>query len=264
MPEGVDRLIEAWRTLRRDLDREGQHRWGSSQLARAAKLAGVPHLDAHDTRIGDLSCAIWGEFHGLASHEGGDLGDEDRRNWARVALLDLIEAQIAELEAHRETLDLDRIEQGRREAPARSTFDDSKQASLARRYEADSDRGFYRALKEFRQVEADAPTRIEAAPDLPIPDLPESRMGSFCGATPPADRERALAFPDAPTVENPTVRGADGLPLSITRPPRGPSEASGSGPKARKAPVTARGDGRCGPGRGPLEGGPDAARRAEP
>jgi hypothetical protein len=218
MPEGVDRLIEAWRALRRDLGREGQHRWGSPQLARAANLAGVPHLDAHGHRIGDLSCAIWGQFHGLASHEGGDLDDEGRRDWARVALLELVDARIAELEAHRDTLDLDRIDQARREAPARSTFDDSKEASLARRYEADSDRGFYRALKEFRQVEADAAARVEAAPELPIPDPPDSRMGSFREATPPADRERAPAFLDAPIVEDPAVRGADGLPLSITRP----------------------------------------------
>ncbi len=83
---------------------------------------------------------------------------------------------------------------------------------------ADSDRGFYKALKEFRQVEAQAPIRIEAAPDLPIEDQPDSRMGSFCEATPPSDRERALAFLDAPMAENPPVRGSDGKPLSITRP----------------------------------------------
>jgi hypothetical protein len=218
MPEGVDRLLDAWRVLRRDLDREGQHGWGAAQLARAANLIGVRSENAHSTRIGDLSCAIWGEFHGLAAHEGADLDNEGRRNWARVELLELVDARIAELEAHRATLDLDRIEQDRREAPARSTFDDSKQASLARRYEADSDRGFYKALKEFRQVEAEAPTRIEAAPDLPIPDLPDSRVGSFCGATPPADRERALAFLDDPVVNNTVVRGADGLPPGITRP----------------------------------------------
>jgi hypothetical protein len=217
MPEGVDRLVEAWRTLRRDLDREGPHRWGSPQLARAANLAGVPHLDAHGTRIGDLSNAIWGEFHGLTAQEGGELDGDGRRDWARLALLELIDARIAELEAHRDTLDLDRIERDRAEAPARSTFDDSKQASLARRYEADSDRGFYKALKEFRQIEADAPTRIEAAPDLPIPDQSVSRMGSSREATPPADRERALAFLDASNVENPVARGSDGLPLSIIR-----------------------------------------------
>jgi hypothetical protein len=218
MPEGVVRLIEAWLILRRDLDREGQHRWGTPQLARAANLIGVRNEVAHGTRIGDLSCALWGEFHGLAAHEGGDLDNEARRNWARLALLELVDAQIAELEAHQGTLDLDRIEQDRREAPARATFDDSKQASLARRYEADSDRGFYKALKEFRQVEAQAPTRIEAAPDLLIPELPDSRMDSFCAATPPANRERALAFLNTPMAENPPVRGSDGLPLSITRP----------------------------------------------
>jgi hypothetical protein len=137
---------------------------------------------------------------------------------ARLALLELVDAQIAELEAHQGTLDLDRIEQDRREAPARATLDDSKQASLARRYEADSDRGFYKALKEFRKIEAQAPTRIEAAPDLLIPDLPDLRMDSFYAATPPANRERALAFLNTPMAENPPVRGSDGLPLSITPP----------------------------------------------
>jgi hypothetical protein len=218
MPEGIDRLLEAWGVLRRDLDREGPHRWGAVQMSRAVTLTGVRSERSHDTRIGDLSNAIWGEFHNLAAHEGGDLDNEARRNWARAALLELVDAQIAELEAHRGTLDLDRIEQDRREAPVRATFDDSKEASLARRYEADSDRGFYKALKEFRQVEAEATTRIEAAPSLPNLDLPDSRMDSFCEASPPADRERALAFLDAPTTENPTVRGSDGRPLSITRP----------------------------------------------
>ncbi len=139
MPEGVDRLLEAWGVLRRDLDREGPHRWGAVQMSRAVNLMGVRSERSHDTRIGDLSNALWGEFHGLTSQEGGDLDNEARRNWARGALLELVDDQIAELKAHKGTLDLDRIEQDRREAPARAKFDDSKQASLARRYEADSD-----------------------------------------------------------------------------------------------------------------------------
>ena len=102
--------------------------------------------------------------------------------------------------------------------PLRSTFDDSREASLARRYEADADRGFYKALKEFRRVEAEVPSRIEAAPDDPIASPPESRMGSFREAASPVDRERALDFLDELMVENPVVRGADGRPLSITRP----------------------------------------------
>ena len=218
MPEGIDRLLDAWQILRRDLDREGPHRLERVQMARAVTLTGVRSERSHDTRIGDLSNALWGEFHNLTALEGGDLDNEARRNWARAALLELVDAQIAELVAHKGTLDLDRIEQDRREAPARAKFDDSKQASLARRYEADSDRGFYKALKELRQVEAQAPIRIEATPDLPNLDLSDSRMGSFCEATPPSDRERALAFLETPMAENPPVRGSDGRPVSITRP----------------------------------------------
>jgi hypothetical protein len=217
MPEGVDRLLDAWRVLHRDLDRE-ELRWGSPQMSRAVNLIGKRSEDAHSTRIGDLSSALWGDFRGLAAHEGGGLDDEARREWARVELLGLVDAQIAELEAHRGTLDLDRIEQDRREAPIRATFDDSKEATLARRYEADADRGFYKALKEFRQVEAEVPTRIEAAPVAPTLDLPDSRMGSFSATTPPDDRERSLSFLDDPTAENPVVRGSDGLPVSLTRP----------------------------------------------
>ena len=55
----------------------------------------------------------------------------------------------------------------------------------------------------------------------------------------------ALWLADAPIAENPVARGADGLPLSITRPLPPPTEASGSGPKVTKAPATARGGGRC-------------------
>jgi hypothetical protein len=217
MPEGVDRLIEGWRNLRRELDCEGPHRWYALQLARAANLDGVPHLDAHGTRIGDLSNAIWGEFHGLTAREGGDLDVEARRQWARLALLELIDARIAELQAHRTTLDFDRIEQDRREAPALARFDDSQEARLARRYEADADRGFYKALKEFRQVEAEAATRVEPSPEVPIADRPDPRMDSFREPPLPVDRERALAFLNDPSVEETADRGPDSPPLSLTR-----------------------------------------------
>ena len=217
MPEGVDRLIEGWRNLRRELDYEGAHRWGSPQLARAANLSGVLHLDAHGTRIGDLSNAIWGEFHGLTAREGGDLDDEARRQWARVALLELIDARIAELEAHRTTLDFDRIEQDRLEAPALARFDDSQEARLARRYEADADRGFYKALKEFRLVEAEAAARVEPSPEVPIPDRPDPRMGSFREPPLPAARERALALLNDLEDEETTARGSEKPPLSPAR-----------------------------------------------
>ena len=164
MPEGSTALLEAWGVLRLDLDRDVCTDGAQMQIPRAVNLTGVRSERSHDTRIGDLSNALWGEFHNLTAQEGGDLDNEARRNWARAELLKLVDDQIAELVAHKATLDLDRIEQDRREAPARAKFDDSKQASLARRYEADSDRGFYKALNYYYgKSRAEAQTRIETA-----------------------------------------------------------------------------------------------------
>ncbi len=49
----------------------------------------------------------------------------------------------------------------RLEAPDRALFDASREACLARRYEAEASRGFFKALKELRQVEAEAAERPE-------------------------------------------------------------------------------------------------------
>ena len=47
-------------------------------------------------------------------------------------------------------------EEGQAEAGRRAMFDPSKEACLARRYEAAAERGFFKALKEFREVEREA------------------------------------------------------------------------------------------------------------
>ena len=85
-----------------------------------------------------------------------DLDEEFRRGWAKALLFARIDAEIAGLTAHRETLDFERIELDRAEAGLRAQFDSSKQATLARRYESEAHRLFYKALKEFRKVEAEA------------------------------------------------------------------------------------------------------------
>ena len=106
--------------------------------------------------------------------------------------------------------DLDRIEPDCCEALVRPTVDVSNPSLPARCHEADSHRGFDKSLKSLRQVGADAPTRIEAAPDFTIADVPDSRVGSCCEAIPPPDRDQAPTFPDARIVEDPVVRGIDG------------------------------------------------------
>jgi hypothetical protein len=61
------------------------------------------------------------------------------------------------------------------EAGRLASFDTSREACLARRYEAASERGFYRALKEFRLLQK------QAKPPQPAPTLEEMRseLASF-------------------------------------------------------------------------------------
>ena len=56
------------------------------------------------------------------------------------------------------------VAQLRAEAKARAMFDPSKEATLARKYEAAAERGFFRALKELRQLEKQAKAVRAAAP----------------------------------------------------------------------------------------------------
>ena len=55
-----------------------------------------------------------------------------------------------------EGVDAQEAERLRAEAGRRAMFDPSKEATLARKYEAAAERGFFRALKELRQIEKQA------------------------------------------------------------------------------------------------------------
>jgi hypothetical protein len=219
-PEGVDRLIDAWRDLRADLAIEPKPVWTAAHLEEAANMTGVKTQHARGSRLGALSRGFWGDFAALADDEGGDLDEEFRKEWAKAGLFERIDAEIAGLEAHRETLDFEMIELDRAEAGARALFDTSKDSCLARRYASEASRGFYKALKEFRKVESESEARAESAPTLPAPSRAEASVGSFRETTPPPDREPSRAFPAAPMAEVPVVRGSNGQPLGIGRPPK--------------------------------------------
>ena len=163
-PEGVDVLIGAWGDLRDDLSADPKPVWGDEQLARGANLLGIRERHARASRLGALSLAFWGDFAGLDAADGGQHGPEKRRIWAYIALGDRIAAEIAALEEHRKTLDHDTIAIDRAEAGLRALFDDSKPACLARRYEAEANRGFFRALTEYRKVEAESLQKSEVVP----------------------------------------------------------------------------------------------------
>jgi hypothetical protein len=66
-----------------------------------------------------------------------------------------------------EDLDEGEVARLRAEAGRRAMFDPSKEATLARKYEAAAERGFFRALKELREIEkrekaADPVSQLEA------------------------------------------------------------------------------------------------------
>ncbi len=231
MPEGIDVLIEAWGDLRDDLTADPEPVWDEEQLARAANLLGIRERHARASRMGALSLAFWGDFSGLDAADGGQHGPEKRRIWAYIALGDRIAAEIAALEAHRATLGHETIAIDRAEAGARALFDASKPACLARRYEAEANRGFFRALTEYRKVEAEALVRKESSPSPSKPvnlfdsdePAPVSKMGSFRETPPPPVRNPAWDRPDFFSTDDSIVRDVDGRPLRITNAPKTPA-----------------------------------------
>jgi hypothetical protein len=219
-PEGVDRLVDAWTDLRNDLT---VGVWDTEQLEQAVNLTGLKARHATGTMLGGLTKALNGDFGALGQEEGAGLDGDARKGWAKARLFEAIDGEIAALGAHVETLDFEMIDLDRAEAPELALFDDSKPACLARRYEAEASRGFFRALREFRKVEAEFAATVEPATaptsaPAPKPASPSSEMGSFREMPLTTDRKPARSLSAAGSNENPLVRDASGQPLSLGRP----------------------------------------------
>ena len=155
-PEGIELMLEAWQDLRAGLTHESRPFWTREDLATAANLLGLRIEQVKGTRLDALSRAVGCDPFGLTDQERSTIERAAIEGWAIARLVERVDAEIAELEAHHETLDTEMIEEDRAEAGARALFDPSKEAALARRYESEARRGFFRSLKEFRLVEAEA------------------------------------------------------------------------------------------------------------
>jgi hypothetical protein len=122
-----------------------------------------------------------------------------------AAITDRVVQAIADFEAPE---DMDEAEAARLriETARLAAFDTSKEACLARRYEAAAERSFYRALKEFRQIEKEA----RAAAGSPEINEALASLGSFCPdvnrpANPsPAPMINTRPFPTQ-TTQNPST-----------------------------------------------------------
>jgi len=220
MPEGVDVLIGRWAVLRADLDHPSRCRWEIGHFIRSNDLLGLDNSSVSPFEA--MTYASKGEFKHLEAHEGAGLDDDDRRQWARVRLGELIDAAVVQLHAHRATLDHAAIAAERAGAADRALFDPSKEAILARKYEAAAERGIYRALRELRQVEAEYAALLAANPDS---DEESEAVASSC--PPPESEPVDPESPAEPTAEQTTH--SIHIPTSPTSQARRPSNSGPTG-----------------------------------
>ena len=212
MPEGVDRLIGAWAQLGEDLgDDLRENSWGPVHREFAERLSGRAAVARGESQIMALfraSCGI--------DDEGRDLDDGDRRAWAVDQLREIVEAHLADLQAHRATLDPDQVARDRARAADRALFDPSKESVLARKYEAAAERALFRTLAELREVEAEAEARAkDGAESGPEP----GPLGSFLPDAPPAGPGPTPEPPIAPTDADPTPPSGRPAPAAGASPP---------------------------------------------
>jgi hypothetical protein len=194
-------LIVNWLDLRGDLTLEGQPIWTDAHIEAAVKLTGLRMSEAQGSRIVVLSKAMRGDFSALADLEEGDLAPQDRQLRARSRLVERIDEEIAALEALYETLDFESIELDRARAADIALFDPSKEASLARRYESEARRGFFKSLKEFHKAEAEEAERLASAPPAsairPNAQMASSREEPSTDPADPAKMSPEASWPDS-------------------------------------------------------------------
>src|SRR5262249_9745355 len=139
-----------------------------------------------------------------------------------------IASEIAELEARREAFDEEALERDRAEACERALFDPSPEAERARKYEAATERGIYRTLKEFRQVEAEAAATVSEDETYEAP-------GSFSPGAPVEAPEEELEPAEPPPIPDPPRAPAS--PSDVEGPRAIPAQPIAAVPIRTEAPA---------------------------
>jgi hypothetical protein len=216
-PEGIDRLIQGFEDLRSDLTLADGMRWDWQHCEQLHHMMGLRRMDVPVSRARALTEAMAGNFQHLSQSDRTELEKNDRILWALASQVYLIDGEIARLRTVREGLDLEGIELDRAEAAHRAIFDASPESVLARKYEAANERGFYRALREFREIQAEYP-KVETVQEFA--DEPIEEVGSSLPDPPGEEFEEASLDPIDPEISLPVVEGAEKAPK------KGPKAAS--------------------------------------
>ncbi len=191
-PEGVDLLIRVFLELMLDLVHPTHHRWSYSHCQRVDNMMGRRPEDFPISRVGVFSKVLWDDLSYLEPGEAEGMTEADRRSWAAEGIAAIIEAEVEALRTLRDGFDSEAVDLDRAGAGTRALFDPSKEAILARRYEAAAERGFYRALREFREFQAAAVDSPRAEPARDDPGTRGSLASCFrSGSDPVGDDESA-------------------------------------------------------------------------
>ena len=233
MPEGVDLLLQKLRDLRDVAAGVTGEAWSMHNRWEVDCCMGHVSGASPHSRCHILGLAMEGKFDELRFEDGAGLDRDGRIQWAREQMILLIEDEIARLEAHRETLDLAGIAQSRAEAVDRALVDTGPEATLARKYEASTERAMFRTLNELRGLRKERAQALKAAP----PTLHESKQAQdrHHDAFPElAEINESLAsfFPGSP----PPVPPADSIPVRAGSPSNRPQSAYGDKKKRPKLP----------------------------
>ena len=221
-PEGIDWLVEYWLELRADLMIEDRVVWTWNHWDRAESLMGNPEGNLRVSRTRALTEAVGGFFANLDPTDGEGLDDAARARWARDEIAAMIDAEIARLQEVRISLDPDSIERDRLEAPDRALFDPSREMTLARKYEGATERGMYKALKEFKEVEA-AAKKLGESGATPLVETTCESLASF-GSELELEEPKAEVKPPLPrrslpksplTVPFSTLRVVEEAPVAV-------------------------------------------------
>ena len=219
-PEGIDALIADWDRMLQAIDGRGVERWDYSNYLQADWLNG--HNSVVNSDYKAYTFALQNRPECLTPEELAEAGTThaERRNWAHRKIIEKIRGEIAALRDRKAALDTSTIEARRALAEDLALFDPSKEAVLARKYEAAAERSLYRALKELREVEAEAQARPPVASEPP-----------------PEPEELASFAPDDPEAIEPD-------PIDPPAPDFGPPTDAPAPRKARRTPSRRPGVGR--------------------
>ena len=199
-PEGVDVMVDEWTKLKADLDHEEGTRWTRVHSYRADYLHGSDSGMVGASYYEAWTRAYEGKYDLLRPDHFRDCKTEsDRKQLALQRLGELVDADLEQIKEDRASMEALGFDAAMEYAEDVALFDPSKEGELARKYEAAAERGFYRALKELKELRREARAEARAAG----PTRPPAGLASFppAPASAPPAQLRATSGAKLPSNE---------------------------------------------------------------